>query len=310
MESLVSIVVPVYNGAESISQTIKSVLEQTYKNLELVVIDDGSTDNTASVIQSFEDNRIVLKQITNGGVSNARNVGIEIAKGAYISFLDSDDSYELDYIENMLNHIQYTNSDLCFCGYNVVSVDSRQPRDTSFKTNNVLEDYLLGKIAVQTAGWLVKKSVLDDNTIRFVENISWGEDIEFFSEVISMSKSIVSVEQYLVNYLIDGDDQQLSAFSLDKIDRDYESIMRMVASKHVNSNSRIERILLGYRLPALLVYRMKTALERGYSIQDVQSYYQKYSKEAGVNAWNNGLRSIKLYLTQRTLRKQLKDKFS
>lgn len=307
MESLVSIVVPVYNGETSISKTIKSVLDQSYKNLELVIVDDGSTDDTSKIVGGFEDSRIVLKQIPNGGVSHARNVGIDTATGSYISFLDADDTYERDFVETMLSHIKNTDSDLCFCGYNTITNESRQPRNTSFSTANVLQDYLLGKVAIQTAGWFVKKSVIDNNAIRFMENISWGEDIEFFSEVISLSNTITSTESYLVNYVIDADASQLSAFSLDKIDKDYESVMRMVKSSRVNTNSQIERILLGYRLPALLIYRMKTALDMGYSIHDVKPYYQKYEKESRVNSWNNGLRSLKLYLAQRSLKKQLKD---
>ena len=88
---LVSIIMPAYNAEKTIAESIQSVIEQTYKNWELIVINDGSIDNTSSIVYSFKDCRIILVEQANGGVANARNNGLRCAKGDFVAFLDSDD---------------------------------------------------------------------------------------------------------------------------------------------------------------------------------------------------------------------------
>ncbi len=89
---LISVILPTYNRGYIVERAIKSVLNQTYKNLELIIVDDGSTDNTEEIVKSIEDKRIIfLKHKKNKGASSARNTGIKNSKGEYISFIDSDD---------------------------------------------------------------------------------------------------------------------------------------------------------------------------------------------------------------------------
>lgn len=92
--TLVSVVIPAYNAEPFIQRTVRSVLDQTHADLEVIVVDDGSTDTTASIVRSFQDPRVRLLARSNGGVSSARNEGIEAARGAYIAFLDADDAME------------------------------------------------------------------------------------------------------------------------------------------------------------------------------------------------------------------------
>lgn len=100
---LVSVIIPTFNRAHMLGDAIDSVLQQTYQNFELLVVDDGSTDNTKEFIETYNDPRIKYFQIKNGGVSAARNVGIKNSKGSYISFLDSDDKYNPDCLKNKMN---------------------------------------------------------------------------------------------------------------------------------------------------------------------------------------------------------------
>ena len=97
IQEKISVIIPSYNRGNLIGDSIKSVLNQTYKNLEVIVVDDGSTDNTKEEIDKIEDERVkYIKLIKNGGGSNARNIGIQNAIGKYISFQDSDDFYYKD----------------------------------------------------------------------------------------------------------------------------------------------------------------------------------------------------------------------
>lgn len=112
---LISVIIPTYNRAHLIKRSATSVLNQTYKNLELIIVDDGSTDNTKEVIDSLNDKRIVYVKQENQGVSMARNNGVAIAKGEYIAFQDSDDVWHLDKLEKQLFALQENNADIIFC---------------------------------------------------------------------------------------------------------------------------------------------------------------------------------------------------
>lgn len=101
-----SIVIPLYNKEECIAQTLRSVLSQTYSTFELIVVNDGSTDNSSLIVSTFNDERIRLVNKTNGGVSSARNKGIELARNEYIAFLDADDYWDEHYLDSMVSLIR------------------------------------------------------------------------------------------------------------------------------------------------------------------------------------------------------------
>lgn len=117
---MISVVIPLFNKEHSISATLQSVLDQTYDDFEVVVVDDGSTDNSAVVVSGFTDKRIRLIRKSNGGVSSARNEGILEAKGEYIAFLDGDDIWDSHYLEQLVKLIiDYPNATIygLGCGY-------------------------------------------------------------------------------------------------------------------------------------------------------------------------------------------------
>ena len=117
---LISIIIPVYNVEKYLERCLDSVINQTYKNLEIIVIDDGSTDNSGKICDKYaeKDNRIIVIHKENGGICSARNSGLNIAKGLYILFIDSDDYIDSDYIE-LLSEYADENTIVC-CGYRKV----------------------------------------------------------------------------------------------------------------------------------------------------------------------------------------------
>ena len=116
LKDKISVIIPTYNRGYSIIESLNSVLSQTYNNLEIIIIDDYSIDNTESLITKMEDNRIkYIKLKENKGASFARNVGIKMASGKYITFQDSDDIYHLNKIEIQYKNIIKKNSDFDFC---------------------------------------------------------------------------------------------------------------------------------------------------------------------------------------------------
>lgn len=171
---LISIIIPTYNRGYCVGNAIKSAINQTYKNLEIIVIDDGSNDNTNEVVESFKDNRIKFyKHKINKGTLAAKNTGFDIAKGDFIGVLDSDDELFPDAIETLVKILKDFNGDigtvLCNC---VNSIDG------SFTGKGVTEsgflnycDYLGGKISGDFWG-LVSRDVLGNN--RFNEELRRG----------------------------------------------------------------------------------------------------------------------------------------
>ena len=120
MEDLISVIVPIYNVEKYINRCIDSIIEQTYTNLEIILVDDGSTDNSGSICDEYakKDNRIKVIHKENGGVSSARNVGLDTAIGQYITFVDSDDYIEKKYCEILLKTLKKQKADCVACGYN------------------------------------------------------------------------------------------------------------------------------------------------------------------------------------------------
>lgn len=118
MEELVSIIIPVYNCEKYLRENVESVIEQSHRNLEVIYVDDGSTDQSASILRSYaeKDPRIVIVPQENQGVSSARNTGLQRAKGEYIAFVDADDYIDSRYVEGLLRSMRDTDADISCCG--------------------------------------------------------------------------------------------------------------------------------------------------------------------------------------------------
>lgn len=294
----VSVIVPVYNSENTIKKTINSILNQTYKDIEIVIVNDGSIDKTDSIINNMMQytSKIVYYKQENAGVSAARNKGIELATGIYISFLDSDDTFEPTFIEKMIKAIQKCEAEISYCGYKVVTHLETKKRKSSFGSNNTLKNYILEKIIPNTCCWLISKDYIIDNKLRFLEGVSWGEDFEFFSNILARGGKVTSVPEYLTNYYVGTHVSNLSDYSIDKIDKDYDSIMRLINTEEVTNVAGTKKALLNYRLPALIVYNLHSAIKLGISREIISDYYTKYKKIIAGFSYINGLRSFKLNL--------------
>lgn len=192
----VSIIMPVYNAVHYIDIAITSILNQTYPNFELIIIDDGATDGTSEICQKYcnQDNRIKYIRQTNKGICKARNTGLELATGEYIAFSDHDDKYEPNYIELMLNKAQEENLDIVKCGVYFEETFANGNQKTTienFKEEVLSKKELIQKyISLPMAFWgvwnsLYRASLLHTNHIKFQESIYHGqEDYYFNTELI------------------------------------------------------------------------------------------------------------------------------
>lgn len=199
---IVSIVIPTYNYAAFLPTAIKSCLDQTYKPIEIIVVDDGSTDNTKDTVKEFSGKIIYLYQ-ENKGVSAARNIGLELAKGDYLTFLDSDDYLTSDSIEIRMEILnQYPDIGIVFSSTYSKTSDEEKLRYKPKLTKPIIsdrfyEDLLLRKIPFQTSAVLMRSPIA--KKFRFPTNLSNGEDIAYYTKVFFTTKGYFLPKPTAVN---------------------------------------------------------------------------------------------------------------
>ncbi len=183
---LVSIIIPCFNASRWIAEAIESCLQQTYSNIEIIVVDDGSTDNSLSIIKSY-DTRITWQSIPHSGGNYARNLGLKLALGEYIQFLDADDYILPRKIEQQVNHLESTGADVVYGDwqrqYHLADGTSYfGDIKISGKQTDVLES-LLGIWWVALAALLYRRTAID-NSDGWDENLPIAQDRDFFISVV------------------------------------------------------------------------------------------------------------------------------
>ena len=220
MNDLVSIIIPLYNKENFIKKCIASLLHQSYKNIEIIVINDGSTDNSTRIMSQISNKKLFLYNISNGGVSHARNFGISKAKGKYIVFVDADDYVSENYIESLIR-AKEDNVEYVVMGRKDVFKDKIVDvglQEYSGAIESLPEEYYVNGFCHSVWGKLFIKEIIDVYNIKF-PNINISEDSYFnleYLKKIKKVKLINSKEYYYVHY---GDNKLTS-----KIDYNYFNI--------------------------------------------------------------------------------------
>lgn len=208
----ISIVIPVYNIEEYLTQCLNSILLQTYDRFELILIDDGSTDGSGLICDEYAkiDSRIKVIHIINSGVSAARNKGINVATGRYIFFVDSDDFVELDYCEVLYRQIEQHPNSWVFCGCNCVDANNNiiasncvYDRSGKIVTDYSMSEYYnIWKTNYSALLWIriFDLDIIKKHNIRFDENLSLSEDVLFNLEYGKYCDSFVSINLPLYNH--------------------------------------------------------------------------------------------------------------
>lgn len=207
----VSIIVPVYYAEKYIRRCVDSILNQTYQNLEVILVDDGSQDTSLDICEAYakEDNRVRVYHNENHGVSYTRNYGLEYAEGDYVVFVDADDWIEPDYVSTLLDDLIRKDTMVAMCNYQM-EYDCSEPKILRRFSNSVIgiEEALHPKsVYFQCAVWgkLFRKELFgnfEKDNIRFREDIKIGEDRLFWSEVVLKAKKIAVQEKVMYHYYI------------------------------------------------------------------------------------------------------------
>ena len=199
MNDLISVIIPVYNASNYLDKCIMSVLNQTYENLEVLLINDGSKDSSLDICYSYEkkDSRVKVITKENEGVSKTRNVGIDNSMGKYLMFVDSDDYLHEKYIEKMYNYLIEKNlsvvtSSMTFVdeNYNLLSVYSYKNANDILNFKNISIDLVNTSYFNSVCKMIINSKIIKENKVYFNEKIKFGEDLLFSFNVIQLANNI------------------------------------------------------------------------------------------------------------------------
>ncbi|WP_155010343.1 glycosyltransferase family 2 protein [Priestia megaterium] len=263
--SLISVIIPTFNRKDAVIRAIKSVLNQTYKNIEVLIIDDASTDGTKDVIKNISDVRVkyfVLKENTKGTLP--RNFGIEKSTGEYIAFLDSDDEWFPNKLELQLDYIKSheTESDpiLCFTNANILINKKKTIKVKNEKC--FLEDDIVNYIFeknnfVQTSTFMIRAEIAKQ--VQFDSTLTKHQDYDFCIRLQNKGVKFLLLEKNLTLYYSDINSNQISSFSVEKIKTSMEWFNKN--EKYFNENSKRMFIIQNYLYFYILDNKKKLALK-------------------------------------------------
>lgn len=229
---IVSFIIPSYNFANYISVCVQSILNQTYDNIEVIIVNDGSTDNSKEVIDKIvnEDNRVVAIHKKNEGVSIARNTGIKASNGDYCVFVDADDYLAPDYAEYMLDLVRKTGGEFCLSLDCFTKKDEQQTNKEfviSYSPEDAATLLLSPRVVVGSWNKIFKKSFLLDNNLWFSSDLFYGEGLSFITSAAQCATCVGVGNRKVYYYRRNNYASATSKFNVEKFYNGLESIEKI-----------------------------------------------------------------------------------
>lgn len=289
-----SIIIPVYNNEKFLENCLFSIQQQQLQEMEVLMIDDGSTDTSPKICQQFEhrDARFVYVRKENGGVSSARNLGLNKARGTYVTFIDSDDYIQADYLAHLV-----TQMDLGFgmvvCGYDVIQ-DGKVEETRIFKENtavskNELYHLMLRNQSVFSVPWnkIFVTSIIKEHQLYFDESIAYGEDLVFDFEYAAHTKQAFIMKYNGYKYV-----QHASSASGGKIDpqklairmTDIDAMKKVLDILTVENQSEIDYLTKRIAIEGSRYYRLAKSYQFSEPVlaafrEKIAPYVKNYLKQ-------------------------------
>lgn len=248
-DPLVSIILPVYNVEIYLDDCFNSLIKQSYKNIEIIFVDDGSTDNSGNKLDEYlkKDKRVKVYHKKNEGVSSAKNLGIKNATGDYITFVDSDDYVTEEYVEYLLNLLKSNNADIAYTKNFFDNYNNNQVKNENIKiidSNQALYEILTYKISVGVWNKIFRKELLTKKNIYFYEDIFMGEGFNFNVLAFMYANRIVTSNKKIYFYRRDNNNSATTKFTIKKWQNALVAIEKIKENlKDVAKNEKIKDAL-------------------------------------------------------------------
>lgn len=222
----ISVVMPIYNAEKYLSRAIRDVLNQTLSDIELICVDDGSTDNSTDIINSFvkKDSRVSSIKQSNAGPSVARNKGFVLAQGKYVIFLDADDMYEPTLLESLYNMAQKDNLDVAVTRFDIYNESSKsyvkqadEPHASIFAPGKVTSknehpDFIFASTTGYVWNKLIRTSFIRDKKIAFDNDLYVFEDVHFVCSVMALAESVERIDDILIHHRVYSEQSRATLF--------------------------------------------------------------------------------------------------
>lgn len=198
-QPLVSVVIPMHNSGAHIAETVQSVLDQTYRHLQIIAVDDASSDDTLDILGAIDDPRLEIVRLdTNGGAGNARNVGIDAASGRYLALLDSDDRWHPEKIESQLDFMRSSGATMCYTRYDLIDAENKLIGESGPLARSVNYEELLRHCIIRTSSLVVDTDALTE-PVHF-PLIRKRQDFVFFLRLLKVLGRAHLLDRNLCSY--------------------------------------------------------------------------------------------------------------
>lgn len=251
MKSLISVIVPIYNKKQYLERCINSIINQTYKNLEIILVDDGSTDGSEKIVDNYakKDKRVIVIHQRNGGQSRARNAGIEKSRGQFISFVDSDDEISPNFYEKLFCFMPGSSLAVCGVKYKKLGVGTendvylKKPRTR--RKNESLGSYVSFLLTIDgrmysSCNKLFRADIIRNSDLRFETGRNFAEDTKFvldYLKCVDGEISFIPEPLYIYNYGTENSTIKKSGKDWNNWARSYKDLKHFVGKKFDLSES-------------------------------------------------------------------------
>ncbi len=315
---MISVIIPAYNVEKYITKSLKSVINQSYSNIQIIIVDDGSTDKTYNICTRFakKDKRILLLRQEHSGVSAARNLGLSVAEGSFVTFLDGDDWIPVDALKELHDAVLCNDADLVLGAMSIVSIYG-ESKDFTVQKGTILFDDTDGKINAifdhrsplgYIAAKLFKMSIISKFNLRFDETMQCFEDSCFVYSYLKMCYKIEVIEKtvYYYNRLVINAatrkyQEQRALWDYKKNELQYDCISECVLSQSQKN------ILFNYYLKGFWIitrYYLGFGLNEEtitQKIEEIYNFYSKFISDSDIKESEiNKNEYVLLYKTQNT----------
>jgi len=280
MKELVSIIVPTYNFGSYIGKCLNSILNQTYPNVEVIVVNDGSTDDSKDIIDAYvlKDYRVKAIHKRNEGVSVARNVGLDMAKGDYVLFVDGDDYLSIDHVSYMLNLVKKNDAEFgvslnCFTKHGEVQVNNNVSYCIS--SNDAVALLLSPRVIVGCWNKIYSKALLDAHSIRFSKELFYGEGLHFITRVAYMSNCVAIGNRKVYYYRRNNYASATSKFNIEKL-QNGEKAIEMIAEEIQLNDDNVRNMLEWHRTQFKMGIIVRL-IESGNKTKYLDYYHESYN---------------------------------